>query len=298
MDNGTNNGESERPHDVAAARRLLVRRLTAAGVPSPQADAMLLLEGALGVDRQTLLLQPDRPVSPEAGARLADMLRRRVAREPLQLILGQTNFYGLDLAVTPGVLVPRPETERLVELVLQELRTGAALLADGAPTVLDVGTGTGAVALAIKAELPSARVWGSDVTPEAVSLAKRNAATLGLEVSFRLSDLLADPDVAYMAAHCSALVSNPPYLPDSDRKQLPPEVNMDPGTALFAGADGLEVARRLAWQTYKVLPSGALLALELDPRNVHKFASLLVGWKDVRVESDLGGRARFVLARR
>jgi len=259
---------------------------------------MLLLEGALGVDRQTLLLQPDRPVSPEAGARLADMLRRRVAREPLQLILGQTNFYGLDLAVTPGVLVPRPETERLVELVLQELRTGAALLADGAPTVLDVGTGTGAVALAIKAELPSARVWGSDVTPEAVSLAKRNAATLGLEVSFRLSDLLADPDVAYMAAHCSALVSNPPYLPDSDRKQLPPEVNMDPGTALFAGADGLEVARRLAWQTYKVLPSGALLALELDPRNVHKFASLLVGWKDVRVESDLGGRARFVLARR
>lgn len=298
MDNGTNNGESERPHDVAAARRLLVRRLTAAGVPSPQADAMLLLEGALGVDRQTLLLQPDRPVSPEAGARLADMLRRRVAREPLQLILGQTNFYGLDLAVTPGVLVPRPETERLVELVLQELRTGAALLADGAPTVLDVGTGTGAVALAIKAELPSARVWGSDVTPEAVSLAKRNAATLGLEVSFRLSDLLADPDVAYMAAHCSALVSNPPYLPDSDRKQLPPEVNMDPGTALFAGADGLDVARRLAWQTYKVLPSGALLALELDPRNVHKFASLLVGWKDVRVESDLGGRARFVLARR
>lgn len=298
MDNGTNNGESERPHDVAAARRLLVRRLTAAGVPSPQADAMLLLEGALGVDRQTLLLQPDRPVSPEAGARLADMLRRRVAREPLQLILGQTNFYGLDLAVTPGVLVPRPETERLVELVLQELRTGAALLADGALTVLDVGTGTGAVALAIKAELPSAHVWGSDLTPEAVALAKRNAATLGLEVSFRLSDLLADPDVAYMAAHCSALVSNPPYLPDSDRKQLPPEVNMDPGTALFAGADGLDVARRLAWQAYKVLPSGALLALELDPRNVHKFASLLVGWKDVRVESDLVGRARFVLARR
>ena len=298
MDNGTKNGESERPHDVAAARRLLVRRLAAAGVPSPQADAMLLLEGALGVDRQTLLLQPDRPVSPEAGARLADMLRRRVAREPLQLILGQTNFYGLDLAVTPGVLVPRPETERLVELVLQELRAGAAPHERGAPTVLDVGTGTGAVALGIKAALPGARVWGSDVAPEAVALAKRHAATLGLEVTFRLSDLLADPDVAYVAAHCSALVSNPPYLPDSDRKQLPPEVNMDPGTALFAGADGLDVARRLAWQAYKVLPNGALLALELDPRNVHRFASLLVGWKNVRVESDLVGRSRFVLARR
>src|SRR5690606_38750377 len=106
--------DSERPHDVAAARRLLVRRLAAAGVPSPEADAQLLLEDALGVDRQTLLLQPDRPVTKEAGARLADMLRRRVAREPLQLILGHTNFYGLDLAVAPGVLIPRPETERLV----------------------------------------------------------------------------------------------------------------------------------------------------------------------------------------
>lgn len=259
---------------------------------------MLLLEGALGVDRQTLLLQPDRPVSPEAGARLADMLRRRVAREPLQLILGHTNFYGLDLAVTPGVLVPRPETERLVELVLQELREPAGRVSVAAPAVLDVGTGTGAVALAIKAELPGARVWGSDVAPEAVALAKRNAAALGLEVTFRLSDLLADPDVAYTAAHCSALVSNPPYLPDSDRKQLPPEVNMDPGTALFAGVDGLDVARRLAWQAYKVLPNGALLALELDPRNVHRFAGLLVRWKDVRVEGDLVGRPRFVLARR
>lgn len=298
MNSRTANGENERPHDVAAARRLLLRRLTAAGVPSPQADAMLLLEGALGVDRQTLLLQPDRPVGPEAGARLAAMLRRRVAREPLQLILGHTNFYGLELAVAPGVLIPRPETERLVELVLEELRDGAAVASDGAPTVLDVGTGTGAVALAIKAELPSAHVWGSDVAPEAVALAKRNAAGLGLESVFRLSDLLADPDVAYVAAHCSALVSNPPYLPDSDREQLPPEVNMDPGTALFAGTDGLEVARRLAWQAYKLLPSGALLALELDPRNVHKFAGLLVGWKDVRVESDLVGRHRFVLARR
>ena len=286
--------ENDRPHDVAAARHLLIRRLTAAGVPSPEADALLLLEGALGVDRFTLLLQPDRPVDVAAGARLAHMLRRRVAREPLQLILGNTNFYGLELAVAPGVLIPRPETERLVQLVLEELGTPAG----ARPMLLDVGTGTGAVALALKAEMPAATVWGSDVSPEAVALAARNAAALGLDVTFRLSDLLADPDVAYVAAHSAALVSNPPYLPDSDRLQLPPEVNADPGTALFAGADGLDVARRLAWQAHRVLPSGALLALELDPRNVHHFARLLVGWKGVRVESDLTGRPRFALARR
>lgn len=287
--------EGEQPRDVAAARRLLVRRLEAAGVPSPQADALLLLEGALGVDRSTLLLQPDRPLNKEAGARLADMLRRRVAREPLQLILGQTNFYGLDLAVAPGVLIPRPETERLAQLVIQELRAAGAV---AAPTLLDVGTGSGAVALALKAEVPSATVWGSDVAPEAVALATSNAAALGLDVTFRLSDLLADPDVAQVAAHGTALVSNPPYLPDSDRKQLPPEVNVDPGIALFAGPDGLDVARRLAWQAYKVLPTGSLLALELDPRNVREFAGQLLRWRDVRVESDLVGRPRFILARR
>lgn len=283
------------PHDVAAARRLLERRLTAADVPSPAADAMLLLEAALGVDRATLLLQPDRPVAREASAWLADMLRRRVAREPLQHILGSTNFYGLDLGVAPGVLIPRPETERLVELVLEEV--GGSRRQEPV-TLLDVGTGSGAVALALKANLPAATVWGSDVAPEAVALAKSNAASLGLDVTFRLSDLLADPDVAYVAAHSVALVSNPPYLPDADREQLPPEVNADPGAALFAGAEGLDVARRLAWQAQKVLPGGALLALELDPRNVHRFAATLASWRAVRVERDLANRPRFVLARR
>lgn len=286
---------TEVPTTVAAARRLLERRLRAAGVPSPEADALLLLEGALGVDRTTLRLQSDRPVGAEAGARLAGMLKRRVAREPLQLILGATNFYGLDLAVTPGVLIPRPETERLVELVLEEFRRGGA---PGAPTLVDIGCGTGAIALALKAEMPGATVWGADVSSEAVALAARNAEALGLDVKFRLSDLLADPDVAQAAARASALISNPPYLPDSDRRQLPPEVTADPEGALFGGADGLDVARRLTWQARKLLPSGALLALELDPRNVHGFAGHLVGWKGMRVEPDLAGRPRFVLARR
>ncbi len=288
--------DSEGPRDVAATRRLLVRRLAAAGVPSPEADAGLLLEAALGVDRTTLLLQPDRPVSREAGRRLADMLKRRVAREPLQLILGHAHFYGLELAVTPGVLIPRPETERLVELVVGEVATGRG--SHEPPQFLDVGTGSGAIALGLKSECPAATVWGSDIDPEAVALASRNASTLGLHVTFRLSDLLADADVALIAAHCTVLVANPPYLPDSDAALLPPEVNADPGSALFGGKDGLDIARRLAWQAYKVLQNGALLALELDPRNAEQFARGLIGWRDVRVESDLTGRKRFVLARR
>lgn len=265
-------------------------------MPSPEADALLLLEAALGVDRATLLLQPDRPLDPAARERLAEMLRRRVAREPLQHILGWAPFYGLELAVSPGVLIPRPETERLVELVLAAVESRP----DGAEpvTVLDVGCGSGAIALALKAELPSAVVWGSDASAEAVALSRRNASELGLDVVFRLSDLLADADVAAVAASCDVLVANPPYLPDSDRGQLPPEVRADPASALFAGPDGLAVAKRLVWQAERLLPKGALLALELDPRNAAQMAASLRTWRSARVERDLAGRPRFVLARR
>lgn len=271
-------------------------RLGAAGVARPEVEAMLLLEAVLGVDRATLLLEPARPIGAAEGARLAAALSRREAREPLQLITGTAGFYGLELEVAAGVLIPRPETERLVEIVLTELRRSPP--ATGAPAVLDVGCGTGAVALAIKAELPEAEVWGCDVSAEAVALARRNAEALALDVSFRRSDLLAHPDVAAVAARCAALVSNPPYLPASDRGALPPEVSADPDTALFAGADGLDVALRLKRQAERLLPGGALLALELDPRNVHAFAARLTGWSGVRVEEDLTGRPRFAVARR
>ncbi len=265
-------------------------------MPSPEVDALLLLEAALGVDRATLLLQPDRPLDPAARERLAEMLRRRVAREPLQHILGWAPFYGLELAVSPSVLIPRPETERLVELVLSEMKKRPES-ADPA-TVLDVGCGSGAIALAMKTELPNAEVWGSDSSAEAVTLSRSNARELGVDVVFRLSDLLADPDVATVAARCDVLVANPPYLPDSDRDQLPPEVRADPASALFGGADGLAVVKRLVWQAEQLLPKGALLALELDPRNARRLADSLWTWRNVNLEDDLTGRSRFVLARR
>jgi len=165
-------------------------------------------------------------------------------------------------------------------------------------TVLDVGCGTGAIALALKAELPAAEVWATDLAPEALALTRRNAAELGLEVTVRASDLLADPEVARAAARCAALVSNPPYLPEADRGRLAPEAAADPDVALFGGADGLAVARRLVSQAERLLPPGALLALELDPRNAPALAGELTAWRDVRVAADLVGRERFVLARR
>ena len=277
---------------IGVARRIALRRLEAAGIDTPAPEALALLEAATGLERSELMLRPDRELGASERLRLLDGLRRRVAREPLQHILGTAPFYGLDLAVDATVLVPRPETERLVERVLEAL--------DGVerPHVLDVGTGSGAIALAVRAERPDATVMATDVVPEAVALARRNAAQLRLDVRVLRSDLLAEAEVAAFAAACDVLVANLPYLPDADAGTLQPEAEHDPALALYAGPDGLRLARRLLRQAARLLPGGALLALELDPRNVHAAARETGAWRETRVERDLAGRERFLLARR
>ena len=221
-------------------------------------------------------------------------MRERARGVPLQTLLGVAPFYGLTLHVGPGVLIPRPETERLVELVLQDLKH------HDHPRVLDVGTGSGAVALAIKSERPNAAVMATDRSPDALAWARDNAAALGLDIDVVRSDLLASPKVADFAATCDVLVSNPPYLPESDRGTLPPEVTHDPDEALFAGEDGLAVARRLWREAQPRLKPGASLWLELDPRNAQSFADEVApGAADVQValHEDLAGRTRFVQIR-
>jgi release factor glutamine methyltransferase len=281
--------------DVAWATRTVRARLAAAGIDAVDAEAAWLLEAATGLTRAEQVLDRDRELGDDERSLLEGWLQRREAREPLQLVLGVAPFFGLEVQVRPGVLVPRPETELMVERALAALRDVVA------PRVHDVGTGSGAAALAIAASRPDARVTASDIDPTAVMVARANATALGLAVTVWTSDLLAAPEVRRVAGEVHALIANLPYLPESDRGQLPPEVAYDPPEALFAGEDGLSVARRLAAEAVALLRPGAMVWFELDPRNAERFAEELESddrWREVRVEADLNGRWRFVLARR
>lgn len=281
--------------NVARAGACLRAALAAAGVEAAVAESEWLLEAATGLSGPEQRLDRSRHLERDARRQLEGWLRRREAREPLQRILGEAPFYGLSLQVPEGVLIPRPETETLVALVLEALR--------GVPAarVHDVGCGSGAIALAIARERTDARVSASDLSPTAVSVTRSNALRLGLTVEVVASDLLTAPLVAAWVGELDALVANLPYLPDADRASLSPEVQHDPPEALFAGPDGLLLARALVAEAALRLRPGALLALELDPRFAEGFAAELRAtgvWQRVRCEPDLNQRPRVVLARR
>lgn len=273
---------------VGMALERVGTRLARAGVESASHEAFAMLEQLLGLPRGDLLLARRRPLSAEEALQLDAWVRRREAREPLQHILGVAHFYGLELRVSPQVLVPRPETERLVELALTYLRGRSR------PLVLDVGTGSGAVALAVKAERPDAVVMASDLSGAALGVAQENARRLGFPVRFAHSDLLADPEVDAFARRADLVVSNPPYLPESDREAVSPEVQADPAEALYAGPDGLAVFRRLEREAFHALRPGAALLAELDPRNAAAALSESRGWSGRELHADLTGRTRFL----
>ncbi len=268
--------------------------LTRADLDSPRAEAITMLAHLLGLPRTMLKLSLQRNLTRADVERLRTWVERRTSREPLQHILGTAPFYGLDVGVTPAVLVPRPETEVLVYLALEAVRDVSK------PVVLDVGTGSGAIALALKAERSDAEVTASDVSSEALAVARENAERLGTDVSFVLSDLLDDTEVRRVAGRADIVVSNPPYLPRLDAEALSPEVKADPALALFSGEDGLEHFRRLHESAYHLLAAAAHLLLELDPRNVERAAAIAKekGWAEVSVHPDLTGRQRFLALRR
>jgi release factor glutamine methyltransferase len=256
-------------------------------VESPKETAEILLMHVLQTDRAGLYARGTGLDAQEARM-FGRAICQRCTGTPVQHLTGEQTFRRITLEVRPGVFVPRPETEILVEHALSTLGDRQD------PLVVDAGTGTGAIALSIKDERPDATVFGTDLSAEAVELARANAARLGLEVTVIEGDLL-EPLPAATRGWVDAIVSNPPYIPLEEIDDLPAEVRADPRLAL---AGGTEVHRRLAEQAPRWLRSGGAIAMEIDPRQGEEVAELLSRrFTRVRVERDLAGRDRLVLAR-
>lgn len=271
----------------------------APGSDVAHSDALELLSRALGSSRPGALARGDESLAADVARTLEGWIARRLAGEPVQYITGRAAFRDLDLEVTPAVLIPRPETEGLVEAVLEVLRHASAEWRS--PRVLDLGTGSGAIALAIAEEYPSARVVATDVSAAALDVARRNAAELGLQsrVEFREGDWF---DAVGTDERFEVIVSNPPYIAESESDELPADVrDHEPRSALFSGPTGLESLREIADDAPRHLVAGGLLALELAEARAREVEAWLEGahdWAGVELIDDLAGMPRVLLARR
>ncbi len=261
-------------------------RFAERGLDTPRLDAEVLLAHALKSDRVGLYTHFDQPLKPEELTAFRGLIKRRLAGEPVAYLVGQREFRSLTLRVDARVLVPRPETETLVELALSQLPPGAA-------RVVDVGTGSGAIALAIKAARPLDDVHAVDRSEDALAVARDNGTRLSLEVTWHLGDLLAP---VQSLAPFDLIVSNPPYIASAEIATLQPEVRREPIAALDGGPDGLTIIRRLITEA---APLGAALAMEIGDRQADAVASLLraAGFTDVTATKDLAGIARVVSGR-
>jgi release factor glutamine methyltransferase len=282
------------PVTIAQALRWASQRLATGGSSTPRLDAEVLLRSVLGLDRTALFLRLNEPVAPEDLARFVALVERRLAGEPIAYITGEREFMGLPFAVGPGVLVPRPETELLVEWALQWLtcRAGA--------TVIDVGTGSGAIALSLAYHLPKPLTWriaGSDISRAALCFARHNRSRLGLE---REVHLVCGDLVTWCRGPVDLILANLPYLRPHQVANNP-ELAAEPRLALEAGPDGLDLYRRLVADLPRVLAPGGAVAIEIDPAQAETAPLLLTaGLPDARIAvfPDLAGLPRHVIAER
>lgn len=286
-------------------------RLAVAGVPSPQVDAVALAAYVLGCDpgevHRGLVLGTR--LTEEQSSRYAELLDHRAARVPLQHLTGRAGFRRLELSVGPGTFVPRPETELAVELVLGELGATGATVHGRAPVVVDLCTGSGAIALAVKDEHPRARVHAVEASDQAFRRARHNAGRLDLDVTVTLADATGDPrhavDLAALeplVGHVDVVVSNPPYVPEDAVPREPEVRDHDPAMALYGGpGDGLGIPLQVARTAAVLLRPGGLLVMEhADTQGETLPAALRATreWVDVRDHLDLAGRPRTTTARR
>ena len=269
-----------------------VAKLSTANVPSPRLNAETLLMFALTCDRAYLYAHPERELTSDEATRYDEALSQRSRGVPAQYITGHQEFWGLDLIVTPAVLIPRPETEHVVETALH-------IVSDAdirKPRILDVGTGSGCIALALAKELPQAEVHACDISPEALEIARANAARLQLSerIRFYESDLLAG---APAELKFELIVSNPPYVAERDAESIEAQVRkFEPHHAVFGGEDGLNVYRRLIPQARERLAPAGWLIMEIGAGMEDAVRELLKGWTEIGATADLQGIARVIAA--
>jgi len=269
--------------------------LAAAGVSTPRLDAEVLLGAASGLDRTALYARGRESLPSSCLQAFRLMLERRCAREPLPFIIGRQEFWSLDFVVTPDVLIPRPETELVVELTLA---TVARAGDEHDITICDLGTGSGCIAVALASELPHAEIWALDISPAALAVARANARRnrVADRIHFCASDLLA----AVGGRRFEAIVCNPPYVRAGDLQGLQPELAWEPRGALVSGPDGLEVIRRVLVAAPGHLTDGGWLCVEIGADQAEPVESLAraAGFRRVSVHADYAGLPRVVAAQR
>lgn len=275
-----------KPSSVRSLLSEAVNALREAGVDSPEVDARLLAAHVLGVAPMQLMFAD---VPADFGRRYTELVARRTKREPLQHIIGTAPFYGVDLAVGPGVFIPRPETEVLAEWAVQKL-----IDAPSAPTVVDLGSGTGALAIAVARARPDATVYAVERSEAARAYLQRNVDTFAPQVNVVAGDMT-DPQLL-AGIRADVVVSNPPYVPETP--ELQQEVYADPHEAVFSGVDGLAAIRGIVPVVKQMLKDGGVVGIEHDDTTSEAVQDELRagGFADVRAMEDLTGRARFVTA--
>jgi release factor glutamine methyltransferase len=298
--------------------------LEQAGIDTARLDAECLLAAVLGCSRWQLMLEPHRRLSAEEFGQILRLLQRREQREPLAYILGTREFWSLPFSVSSGVLVPRPETETLVEAALAawgemsaecrdagaERRAPSAQLQapsdrgrEAGPTIVELCTGSGAVAVALAKELPTARILATDVSGRALRVARANAEQHGVaeRITFLRGNLCRAIDGRAPERSVDLMVANPPYIPTGELVTLMPEVQWEPRLALDGGADGLHVAREIVETSPSRIRPGGFLLLEIGAEQAEAIQELVAAsgrWEPARVRCDLAGRSRVVMARR
>lgn len=289
-----------KPQPVRVAETVMAgsRRLVAAGIESARLDAELLLGFTLNMTREQLLLAASRELSMAQCERYEELLSRRLRREPLAYITRKQEFWSRDFVVSKDVLVPRPETEVLVEIALRR----TAELSRGSPLrILDLGTGSGAIAVALASELPAAEIFATDISPEALAVARLNAATNGVStrVRFFQGDLFAAINHG-IDREFDLIVSNPPYVCRGELSKLEPEVSCwEPHAALDGGHDGLDFYRRIAEDGPRYLRSGGILALEISAGMGQAVLALFkdaTTYQEKQIYRDYGGSERVFAA--